>query len=256
MSVEDQIVVGPHLMHRDDRRRKRSRPSAQQTEPGSALAEHERRRVEADQHVAPGLNRLSSRLKRIAAFGERVLGPPQVLADQHADALPGHLHDTSGLAGLEIAIFIKDVVPGKQAFIVDGQHLTVGTHRRAVAKRPLAVRAVPGMANDHSEITRMFGDLLYSLLARLDDTVPKQQVARGIADQPQLAGHEHIRAVAPGRIDRIEHQTGVAGDVAHGRIELSQGQSHGRGLYGNTRPGNAQPSASPHHGEIVSRSNL
>ena len=43
------------------------------------------------------------------------------------------------------------------------------------------------MTDDHDDLTGVLGDSLDGLLARLDEIAAKQQVPRGLADQPQPA---------------------------------------------------------------------
>lgn len=70
-----------------------------------------------------------------AARADHGVGP-DILADGEADADAGVIDDGGGSGGLEIAVFVEDIVGGQETFSADGNDGSAVAERGGVVKRP------------------------------------------------------------------------------------------------------------------------
>ena len=162
---------------------------------------------------------------------------PAVFADQKTHL---RLTDTQHLggvrAGLKVAALVKDVVGRQKLLVVAQTHITVLEHQQAVVQRLARTVMARGGAHHPVQIgllARGGQEVLQAVFQALQKLGLVQHVAGVVAAQRQLGEHDQIGLVACRLLGRSAHAGNVARDIAHGVIELGQGNAqHGLLRYG------------------------
>ncbi len=154
---------------------------------------------------------------------------PDVLADGHADAEAGVVHDGGGLGGLEVAVLVKHVVGGEQAFFRDLLYATVLAKGGGVEGAPAGGRGVgDDGADEQRNLAGGGGELGGGVFHVAHEAAAQQEVARRVAADGELGGDDQL---GPGGDEFVvggEQATEVAGEIADGGIELGEADAHGR----------------------------
>jgi hypothetical protein len=162
---------------------------------------------------------------------------PDVLADRQADRDAVDLDQRRAVSRLEVAALVEDPVVGELDLAVDGGDLAprqhgqrvVGGRRHRVDRR---ARGGPFHPLGESDQRDGAGDLPRQVLDGPPDGVQEvaaqQKVLRRIAGQAELGQDGELGAGLGRPLDRFRCEGDVPLDVAHGRVQLGQGEAQVR----------------------------
>ena len=168
--------------------------------------------VRHDQDLGPGFRQ---------RFRHRL--PPRILADRATDADPVHDIGAADRAGVEQAQFVEKLLvrqlvlehlrrdpPALKDQIGVIQAFALGPRRADGQRR--AVRAGGGKGFQRRVAVAQEGRFQHQVLGL-------------VAGQEHLGQGHHVRARAAPLRPGVQRQRGVAGKVAHGRVQLGEGQA-------------------------------
>ncbi|MNV58282.1 hypothetical protein D3C71_1506460 [compost metagenome] len=193
-----------------------------------ALAQVAGAGIDAHQQVGRGIGHAPQRVGRVI----RAAVVPAVFADQETDlhlAYAQHLGDIG--AGFEMPAFVEDVVGWQQLLVILQAQLAALQHQQAVVQR--LARAV--MARGRAHHPEQFGivhrgaaQVFEAGLHALHEARLVQQVVGVVAAERQLAEDHHVGLVGLRLARGLSHALHIAVDIAHGEVELGQGDTqHG-----------------------------
>ena len=209
-SIEDQFVLAPHGVQVGHVQLVVGRPGGQHSLPLGSLAGVERRGVDVNDQLGPGL----------PLHGQRPDGIPDVLADTHSD---GHFIDY---------VHRARVARPEVAFLVE--HPVVGQVNLSIGVDQLSVVAQGGRVVDvrsHVDVPHQHGDSLGGRNHPLHggNVIPQeggleQQVFGRIAGDGQLREGHQVGLDLPGLLQVIDDLGSVARDIPYRGVDLGQRQ--------------------------------
>jgi hypothetical protein len=130
--------------------------------------------------------------------------------------------------GLEVPVFVEDVVGGEQRLSKPLIHAPLPQEHRAVEERPALVGRVRlGQADeDGRQISRLARQRLQRVPASTHECRIEQQVAGQVADEGELRRDREIGAPGARLPQRIGNQPRVAGEIADRWVDLQQRNLH------------------------------
>jgi len=155
---------------------------------------------------------------------------PDVLADGNAQpaAAPRDRRDVGGW--FEVAPFVEHVVGRQQRLAHDVHDAAAIDQRRAVGDRPSGRAGGQAFrkADDHRRARRhqRVRQRRERRRRRVQERGTLEQVARRIAGQRQLGKDCQLGPALLSRGGRLEDQPPIAGEVADGRVDLSERDLH------------------------------
>ena len=139
-TVEDELVLAPHLVHVGDGAPGLGHPLAGHGQTVGSAADGIRRGVHVDDEARPA-GRLG---------GDGAAGEPQVLAHRHAHGHAGHLVQLEVRGPrCEPPLLVEDAVVGQPALVVHAEHVPAGAHGQGVAQ-PSRRAPDGGLAGHHA----------------------------------------------------------------------------------------------------------
>ncbi len=162
-----------------------------------------------------------------------LLGPetfvvPGIFADGDAELLGLKRKHVLGVRGLEVARLVEDVVGGQQHFALLEKNFSLGDERGGV--RHGLAGGVHGVADEADERWQrdFFGEADEFLLVALGERWALDEVLRRVAADAEFGKDGEIGAAFLGFGGEFEDAGDVAVEIADGRVELGEGDFHGR----------------------------
>ncbi len=216
-TVEDELVLSPDLVDVDDGAAGLRRACAEHREALRPPAARVRRGVEVDEEACAGRGLL----------GHRPPGRPHVLADAHPDRDAGHLEEgRRPLPRGEPALLVEDPVIGQVTLPVAPEDLALPADRRRVDQP--AVGEHVHVADDRSAPAGGGGHIGEHRQVVGHEGGPSEEVLGRISGDGELREHGQVHPRTLGRRQGVENPTGVAGQVAHHRVDLAGGHPNPR----------------------------
>jgi hypothetical protein len=154
---------------------------------------------------------------------------PDIFADSDADAFSVMLDQDGLCGGLEIAVFIEDIVGRQQTLSRHGDDLARLTKRRGIVERAPGARFVEFNGTDERRnLADGRRDFLQRLFAIGDEAAFEEQIARWISAHDELGEHDELGALFNKRCVGIDDFASISNEIADGGIELRKAESHGR----------------------------
>ena len=160
---------------------------------------------------------------------------PQVFADGDTEAPKAAITFQLQQAGLvgraEVAPFIEHVVAGQQALAGHNPPAAV-LHESSGVEQIGGLPILRGLAHPQQQgqpLGEFGGKPVQRDLLLLAQGRAQQQIARWIAPQRQLRRHHQINAGRRGAAAGLQQLLAIAGQVAHQRVDLGEGETHQRG---------------------------
>ena len=153
---------------------------------------------------------------------------PDVLAHRNAEAHAADRHRSGHLAHVEDALLVELAVIGQIHLVAAGNQLAAIEHGgRVEALAVLRAR----IADDHrrAAVGCVRRQRFHSLQAGFQEGRLQHQILRRIAGDEQLGEQHQIRAVARSVGPGLARPGEIAGNVAHRRVELRDGDADGVG---------------------------
>ena len=184
--------------------------------PEIVLVARIRRAVRHQQDFRAGLGEALDDVLVVLGFFE-----PDVLADGHADAHALHRHRARGGPAREQALFVEHAVVRQIRLVAKRCDAPAIEQRAGVVELALLD---PGRADQHGRSA--IGGLARQRLDRFAagglERRLQHEIFRRIAGDEQFGQQQEVGAVGFRRLTRSPGLGGIAGDVAHGRVELGQ----------------------------------
>ena len=215
-AVEHQFVLSADLVEIDQRQPAFGDPGHRDRQPHIVLVARIRRAVRHHQNFRAGLGETFDDVFVVLGFLQ-----PDVLADRHPDPDAADGDGTGGRTAREQPLFVEHAVIRQVGLVADRRDAPAVEQRAGVIE--LAVLD-PGAADQHGRAA--VGGLPRQLLdgraaGRLKGRF-QHQIFRRIAGNEQFGQHHEIGAVGAALRARGAGLGGVAGDVAHRRVQLGQ----------------------------------
>jgi hypothetical protein len=148
---------------------------------------------------------------------------PDVLADGEAQGDAIQLEHARLGARLEVALLVEHAVVGQEHLAVDGRHLAVHEHRRAVVD-VLGALGKPDQGGYSAGVRR---ELLQRRGGGVEEVGLEQKVLGRVARERELREDHQRRALLARAGDPVGDPRRVAADVADGGIDLGEGHAQG-----------------------------
>jgi hypothetical protein len=174
----------------------------------------ERRSVDRDEQFRARRLGLGRRLRK-----------PEILADGDRELASLELEDAGAIAGVEVALLVEHAVVGQLLLEVDLLDAPAAQQGRGVVAR--AALAV-GITHDHGDVEAVRCELHQFSRALVAEVVAQPQVLGRIARQRHLGADQQFRARLAGGIHGAADAIGITGEIAHGEVQLGDGDFHGR----------------------------
>jgi hypothetical protein len=159
---------------------------------------------------------------------------PDVLANGEADAVAGVVDDGGRVGGLEVAVFVEDIVGGQQAFAAHGDDgAPVAKGGGVVERASLAVGFSSTVPSEGGHGAGGGGDLGERFGHVAHEAPLEEQVARRIAAHTSSGKDHELRALGDEGGVGFEDLAAVAGEIADGGIELGEAEAHENERSGN-----------------------
>ena len=225
IAVEHELVLTADHVHVRDGRLRLGRAPAHQRQPYVVLVQLVRRAVDVhDQaHVGRG------------GHGERAARLPQVLADGQRDVDPAETHHLQRVARHEVPVLVEDAVVGQvvlevgrhhRAPVQDGQRVARAAARRRLGADPGRAVGVEVPDDDRRVAEAVLHQVGRELRERRPGGghkgLPEDQILDRVAGQHHLGERDQVRAGLRRFPGPAAHEGRVAGQVADGRVHLSQ----------------------------------
>ena len=221
-AVEDEVVLPAHGVHARDDRTRFARAAGEHLAVDAVLAGDERTRARDREDGRPLPRGVRDRIAFVAARAARVVGLPEVLAEEGRHALARMREDEARIAGREVAVLVEDVVARKE--LLAGVRLDA-----SAAKEGERIRERPPLGGDreaHEDGERRRHRRRKTRRRRkagVDDAAAPDEVARRIAEERHLGEDREIGPLARGARDRLGMGRLVAAEIADDRILLDEG---------------------------------
>jgi hypothetical protein len=153
----------------------------------------------------------------------RGLREPEVLADRERELAALDLEHARPVAGVEVALLVEDGVVREPLLEVDVLDASAAQDRRGVvARAPLAV----GVAHHDGHVGAVGREANQLRGALVAEIVAQPQVLGGVAGERHLGCDDQLRPARARRVHRSPDALRVAGEVAHGDVDLGDGDFH------------------------------
>ena len=153
VAVEDQLVVAADLIEVEKRHAMACRVLADHVAPDGRLAHLEGTRRDVHEQVHALGRQVGDRIPGIEPPRPEGRVVPCLLAHREAQAMALEHQRSDVLSGLEVAVFVEDVVRGQQRLAVAAHNFTAVTQDRRVEERLAARRLVGfGTADDDAQL--------------------------------------------------------------------------------------------------------
>ena len=153
---------------------------------------------------------------------------PNIFAQRDTDFFTLMNYDGGRGGGLEVAVFVKDVIGRQQALVCGGDDLA------AVAKggRVVECAAVSGSverdgADDGRYVADGGGDFSHRIHDVGHEAPFQKQVAGRITAGDELGENDELSTLGDERGISSENFTAIAGEITDGRIKLGEAETHG-----------------------------
>jgi septum formation protein len=195
-----------------------------------ALAVVPRAGGEVDHQVEPPLGKVGERVEAVAAARGELRVRPDVLADRDADFFAVEREDGGrDGGGLEVAVFVEDVVGGQETFprVADDSAVLAesgGVEEAAAGGGGIFFNGADqrGHAADKS------GDFGEGGLDVGDEAALEEKVAGRVAADDELGENDQSGTLGDEGLVGVEDEPAVAGQVADGGVELGKSDAHER----------------------------
>jgi len=177
---------------------------------------------EVDHHVASlGDELLKRHLAAVEPAGAQHRVGPDILANRDADTLAVVYNDTGRGSGLEVTVFVKNIVGRQQTFAGNRSDLTPVTEGGGVVERATLAGGIEFDRADQSRrLADRGGDLGEGVGHVWDKAALEEQVAGRIAADRELRKDHQLRALRDEFDVGVEDAPAVTGEVANDRVEL------------------------------------
>ena len=215
-AVEHQFILPADLVQINQRQPALGDAGNRDRKPEIVLVARVRRAVRHHQDFRAGLGEALDDVLVVLGFFE-----PDVLADRHADAHALHRHRARRGPAREQALFVEHAVVRQIRLVAKGGDAPAIEQRAGVIELALLD---PGRADQHgrSAIGGLARQRLDRFAAGRLERRLQHEIFRRIAGDEQFRQQQQIGAVGLRRLARGTGLGGIAGDVAHGRVELGQ----------------------------------
>jgi hypothetical protein len=147
--------------------------------------------------------------------------------------MAGVVDDAGGSGGLEVAVFVEDVVGGEETFAADGNDGTTVAEGGGVVERAAAAGGVEfDGADDRGDGAGRRGDLSEGFGDIRDEAAFEEQIARGIAANREFGEDDEFGPLRDKSGVGRENFPTITGEIADGGIELSETKAHGNNKSG------------------------
>ena len=226
-AVIDDLVLAADLVHVNQRQPVTGAGRGEEPAAQGVPAEARRRGVDRYDEVGRRVGEPLEGVDRVIA----AVVVPAVLADQETDPQAGDAQYAGRVrAWLEVPALVENVVGRQELLGVAQADRAVGEHQQAILQR-LARPVMGERRADHPVQAGRFAGERQEFGEPLLDAPKKvgfvEQVAGIVAGQRQLGKDRQMGAFSLGLAGGGLHQADVAGDVAHGRIDLGEGEAEG-----------------------------
>ena len=229
VAVEDELVVAADLVQVDERPPMLDGLLPDHVTAQRGLAHRERARRDVDEQVDAGGREIRNRIARIQLPRPERRVVPDFLADRHTEthALERHRR-SSARAGLEVAVFVEDVVRRQQRLRVARDDAALVAENGSVEERLAAARGVALDAPDENpqRVIRERCDAIALREVGVDEAAVIQQVARRVARRGQLRENQQVGARLAGAACRVGDLEEVGLERADREIQLGEGEAH------------------------------
>src|SRR2546423_2446097 len=123
--IEEQFVIPPDLVAKEDREASFHGDSAQHFEAGFIFTQMPGRCRDVEEHGSTCVGQLDRRIALVAALRPEIFVIPNILANGESKFAPAKIHRLIGRAGLEITVFIENIVGRQQCFVSGADNFSI-----------------------------------------------------------------------------------------------------------------------------------
>ena len=239
-AVEDEVVVAADEVAVHERHARAAGDALHHAPPQAVLPEGPGRGGDVDVEVEPERAQLRHRIGVVERPLPEGLVVPDVLADGDRDAAAGDAQHERAPSRLDVAALVEDVVRRQQTLAIErhapsppGGDCGVGD---AASGRP---RVRDERSEDPGRVARRPRDLRGGALARRDELVSLDEVARRVAADGELRKEDEVGAGGLGAASVLDDLRRVAREVADRDVDLRDGDLQRRA------PGRRAPCGEP-----------
>ena len=151
---------------------------------------------------------------------------PGVLADVQTESDATQIEHESAVAGLEIALFVKDLVIGQLALEIGAQGLAPEQHRGGIESRAIAGERMADNDGNGRQGAQALCQAVQSTLGCPMELRAQQQVLRRVAAQGEFGGDQHLGPRLRRARGGIKDAFDVAWKITNGAVDLGNGNAH------------------------------
>jgi hypothetical protein len=144
---------------------------------------------------------------------------PDVFANGQAQPTPFPVDHRVLRGGLEVAVFVEDIVGRQQRLGADGHHATPVQQRRRIGERTSgSQRILTDKANDQPDLTHGPGQAFEGRLIGPDEGFSQEQIPGRIAREGQFGSQYQLHLGFNAAAIGLQDKPLVAGDVPDGGV--------------------------------------